>query len=91
MYIVGQRHKSARRANHFGFKKSCQAPKNKIFAFFRRQIRANLAHPVRQEGRIMIVTIVGWDAVDAGSADNNGARAYGKDVWSYARFWVGLE
>ena len=36
----------------------------------------------RQEGRIMIVTNVRWDAVDAEVPITNGAVAYGKDVWS---------
>jgi hypothetical protein len=30
----------------------------------------------------MIATNVGRVAVDAGSAEANGAKAYGKDVWS---------
>jgi hypothetical protein len=38
--------------------------------------------PARSEGRIMIVTNVGWGAVDAGVPTTNGAAAYGKDVWS---------
>ena len=43
----------------------------KYFAFPERQIRGtSIAIPSRSEGRIMIVTNVGRDAVDAGSADN---------------------
>jgi hypothetical protein len=34
------------------------------------------------EGRIAIVTDVGWDAVDAAVTKTNVADAYGKDVWS---------
>ena len=30
----------------------------------------------------MIAMNVGRDAVDAGSAEANGVRAYGEDVWS---------
>ena len=40
------------------------------------------ARLTRQEGRIMIVTNVRWDAVDADVPITNGADAYGKDVWS---------
>jgi hypothetical protein len=48
-----------------------QAPKSKIFRFFRTANRAiSTPIPSRQEGRIMIVTNVGRGAVDAGSADN---------------------
>ena len=40
------------------------------------------ARLTRQEGRIMIVTNVRWDAVDAAAPIPNGADAYGKVVWS---------
>src|SRR5258708_25306772 len=47
-------------------------PQNKkYFAFPEGQIRGtSIAIPSRSEGRIMIATIVGRVAVDAGSADN---------------------
>ena len=40
------------------------------------------ARLTRQEGRIMIVTNVRWDAVDAMVPITNGADAYGEVVWS---------
>src|SRR6266702_7806554 len=44
---------------------------SKIFRFsFNANHFTSIAIPSREEGRIMTVTIVGWDAVDAGSADN---------------------
>jgi hypothetical protein len=40
------------------------------------------ARLTRQEGRLMIVTNVRWDAVDADVPITNGADAYGEVVWS---------
>jgi len=42
----------------------------------------NLPVSSLHEGRIMIVTNVGWDAVDADVPITNGADAYGEVVWS---------
>ena len=65
------------------YRKSCQVPESKIFYFPRRaNHRHELARLTRQEGRIMIVTNVRWDAVDADVPITNGAGAYGKVVWS---------
>src|SRR5712671_1690038 len=53
------------------FRKTCQAPKLKIFRFSRRAKQGiSIAIPSRSEGRIMIATNVGRAAVDAGNADN---------------------
>jgi hypothetical protein len=40
----------------------------------------SLSHPT--EGRIMIVTNAGWDAVDADAPITNGTEADGEVVWS---------
>jgi hypothetical protein len=65
------------------YRKSCQAPESKIFRFRRRaNQRHESARLTRQEGRIMIVTNVRWDAVDADVPITNGADAYGEVVWS---------
>ena len=40
------------------------------------------SHPVPPRGALAIVTNVGQDAVDAEVPTTNGAKAYGKDVWS---------
>ena len=42
----------------------------------------NLPVSSLHEGRIAIVTDVGWDAVDADVPITNGADAYGEVVWS---------
>jgi hypothetical protein len=75
--------KSIRKCINSDIQKSCQPPKQKIFRFRR---RANQMHDsarlTRQEGRIMTVMNVRWDAVDAGVPITNGADAYGEIVWS---------
>ena len=61
----------------------CQALNKKMFRFIRSgNQRYESARLTRQEGRIMIVTNVRWDAVDADVPITNGADAYGEVVWS---------
>jgi len=67
----------------FRFTEVMSNPRMKIFRFRRRaNQRHELARLTRQEGRIMIVTNVQWDAVDADVPITNGADAYGEVVWS---------
>jgi len=66
------------------FQKSCQAKESKIFLFSRTPNQQYIPSiPSRSEGRIMIATKRGagmrWTLVVPIA---NGARAYGKDVWS---------
>ena len=70
------------RRNHFRFSENVVKPKisrSKIF-LFTVQIQPSLPSR-RQEGRIMIATIVGRSR-GPGSADSGNLEAYGKDVWS---------
>ena len=70
--VIGTCLSFARQANQILIYRSRVKPQNKkYFAFPEGQIRGtSIAIPSRQEGRIMIVTIVGRVAVDAGSAEN---------------------
>src|SRR5712691_6056123 len=64
--------RSTRRANH---PKVCPSLRAKIFRFRRRaNQRHYFARLTADEGRIMIVTNVRWDAVDAEGAQDEGAR-----------------
>jgi hypothetical protein len=59
-----------------------QSRLQKYFWFSETQIKLypSLSHPT--EGRIMIVTNAGWDAVDADAPITNGTEADGEVVWS---------
>jgi hypothetical protein len=60
------RDKTTRRANHFGFAEIVSIPKIKNISLYPKgETVFESARLTRQEGRIMIVTNVRWDAVDA--------------------------
>jgi hypothetical protein len=75
--------KVTRRANHFRFTESCQAPESKIFRFRYSEIPAISppSHPLH-EGRIAIATDVGMGCGGRDARMANARIAYGEDVWS---------
>ncbi|MDP3074478.1 hypothetical protein [Bradyrhizobium sp.] len=65
------------------YRKTCQAPRAKIFLFYRIENQAiSLRIPSHQEGRFANVTDAGRDAVDAAARETGDAEAYGQVVWS---------
>ena len=61
----------------------CPDPFEKIFRFAATPNQIYIDHrPVPLEGRLMIVTIAGRDAVDADAPITNGTEADGEVVWS---------
>ena len=71
--IVAARDKTTRRANHFRFSETVSSPKIKNISLYPKGKSVfDSVRLTRQEGRIMIVTNVRWDAVDAEVSITNG-------------------
>jgi hypothetical protein len=71
--IAGAGLAAARRANHFGLPEIVSSPGSKNISVLPKYKSAYGARLTRQEGRIMIVTNVRWDAVDVKVPITNGA------------------